>query len=389
MRSVVVHYRPKSRAFWENLLMATTTASMLVGCAGGSHALPPVAGQNAAIPGNGSTLTQPMESSRRGGVTIYPLPTAGAQPSAVAAGPDGNLWFTETTQFGDKIGKITNAGKFTEYPLPANVGAGGIAAGSDGNLWFTDTSTIGLFPSTPKIGKITIAGKITEYLFPGARIGQGLNGRRIIAGPDGNLWFTAQGGSGMSPYFAIWKVTTAGEFTEVGRTFFQQRAITKITAGPNRAVWFTEYNANAIGKITTGGDITEYPLPRLGSAFQSAGPFGITAGADGNLWFTESVANKIGRMTASGTVTEFLIPTANAVPSDIALGPNCTPWFIESGTKKIGTITLNGKIAEYALGGNVSGPASITPGPGGNLWFTVGQVGVSEPQTGGIGKIAP
>ena len=40
--------------------------------------------------------------------------------------------------------------------------------------------------------------------------------------------------------------------------------------------------ANQIGRITTAGVITEFPIPTAGS-----GPAGIAAGPDGNLWFTE------------------------------------------------------------------------------------------------------
>src|SRR5712692_5074617 len=39
-------------------------------------------------------------------VTEYPVPTVGAVPEEITAGPDGNLWFVETS----KIGKITTAG---------------------------------------------------------------------------------------------------------------------------------------------------------------------------------------------------------------------------------------------------------------------------------------
>ena len=34
-----------------------------------------------------------------------------------------------------------------------------------------------------------------------------------------------------------------------------------ITAGPDGALWFTEYGGNKIGRITTSGNITEFPLP--------------------------------------------------------------------------------------------------------------------------------
>jgi sugar lactone lactonase YvrE len=111
--------------------------------------------------------------------TEYPIPTAGATPFGIAAGPDGNLWFTESN--GNKVAKVTTAGVFTEYPIPT---AGSlpfqIAAGPDGNLWFTELSSAG------KVGRVTTAGVVTEYPLPSARIAT----VDITAGPDGNMWFT-------------------------------------------------------------------------------------------------------------------------------------------------------------------------------------------------------
>ena len=52
-------------------------------------------------------------------------------------------------------------------------------------------------------------------------------------------------------------------------------------------------------------------MPAVGVTEFSAGlttdsePTGITLGPDGNIWFTEQQANKIGRITPSGTITEF------------------------------------------------------------------------------------
>jgi streptogramin lyase len=82
-----------------------------------------------------------------------------AGPTGIAAGPDGNLWFTEYR--GSNIGRISPAtGVITEYAIPAlNYGniTNGITAGSDGNMWFA----LGL---EYKIGKISPdTGTITEY----------------------------------------------------------------------------------------------------------------------------------------------------------------------------------------------------------------------------------
>ena len=55
------------------------------------------------------------------------------------AGPDGNLWFAEP--FGDRIGRITPAGKVTEYSTGITRGSEPtyLAFGPDGTLWFTES----------------------------------------------------------------------------------------------------------------------------------------------------------------------------------------------------------------------------------------------------------
>ncbi len=111
-----------------------------------------------------------------------------AKPTGIAAGPDGNLWFTEQGNSG-AIGRITPAGVITEFTegLSVNSKPTGIAAGPDGNIWFTQQANPG------RIGRITPAGVITEFT-------EGLSADSkptgIAAGPDGNLWFTEQANPG-------------------------------------------------------------------------------------------------------------------------------------------------------------------------------------------------
>ena len=60
---------------------------------------------------------------------------------------------------------------------------------------------------------------------------------------------------------------------------------------PDGALWFTEVDGNKIGRITTAGVISEYPVPTAGSR-----PYWITAGPDGAVWFTEQFGNKLGQV---------------------------------------------------------------------------------------------
>src|SRR4029434_4251919 len=97
-----------------------------------------------------------------------------------------------------------------------------------------------------------------------------------------------------------------------------------IVAGPDGNLWFTEYGANKIGKSTPAGVISEFNIPTANS-----GAIGITVGADGNLWFAESAANKIGRITTAGVITEFNVPTGSSEPRGITQGPAGTEWLTE------------------------------------------------------------
>jgi streptogramin lyase len=142
---------------------------------------------------------------------------------------------------------------------------------------------------------------------------------------------------------------------------------TSIVAGPDGALWFTEYDGHKIGRITTAGLITEFAIPHFAS------PAGIVAGPDGNLWFAENDGNSIGRITTGGVITEFPIPTGRSGPGWIVAGPDGNLWFTELDGNKIGRITTAGVITEFPIP-TASGvpprsgvPRSITAGPDGNL----------------------
>jgi hypothetical protein len=73
-------------------------------------------------------------------------------PQFITTGPDGNMWFTEIR---DRIGRITQDGRITEFSngIPHRASLGGIVAGPDGNLWFT------LYHGMV-LGKITVNGRV-------------------------------------------------------------------------------------------------------------------------------------------------------------------------------------------------------------------------------------
>ena len=87
--------------------------------------------------------------------------------------------------------------------------------------------------------------------------------------------------------------------------------------------------------VSSGGAVSEFPVTTASSR-----PEGIVTGSDGALWFTEFNVNKIGRVTTSGAFTEYPIPTANSSPQGIAAGPDGAIWFTEFAANKIGRVAL-------------------------------------------------
>lgn len=247
----------------------------------------------------------PARLNGDGSISRFALPT-GSYAQAIAPGPDGALYFTEpyhglgayasADSVRGAIGRITTGGVISESVLPANAAKPDqIVAGPDRAIWFT-LNDFGVGVAAPAIGRITSLGVVTEYRLPNATTIP----HAITAGPDGSLWFTAQG---------------------VGK----QSNLT-INTG-----------SNYVGKITTAGNITLFPL-NAQAENQKAGNVlgGITAGPDGNVWFTEPKSGQIARISPDGVVAEFPVPTTDSAPNDIALGRDGALWFTEQLGNQVG-----------------------------------------------------
>lgn len=178
-----------------------------------------------------------------GTITPFLVPST---PYGITAGPDGNLWFAESTA--NKIARMTPNFSFTEFPMPTpNAFPSFVTAGPDGNVWFFDANGV---------GRITPTGIITEFPMPAAFQSDPIYS---FAAGLGSMWIGAQND--------IWSVSPTGTFHQfLGPTFVEG-----ITAGPER-----------VSRMTLTGTVTN---------FQAASTLGyltsITPGPDGNIWFIQ------------------------------------------------------------------------------------------------------
>jgi streptogramin lyase len=305
-----------------------------------------------------TSVTPTPTPAPSGPITEFAIPTLKSVPFGVTRGPDGNLWFTESSA--NQIGQLSPTGAFKEFPIPtANSGPLGLRPGPDGNIWFTENLA-------NQIGVITTAGKITEYPIPTP--GSGVY--RMTIGKDNNLWFTENIGN------QIGRITPAGDITEFPIPTPNSRPF-GIIPGPDNSLWFAEFAGNKIGKITLSGVISEFPLPSPHS-----NPAFLIADNDNNLWITEYSGNKVGRMSAAGEFMEFPIPTPRSQPLGITVGPDNNFWFTESNGDAITRLTPTGIFTEVPVPTPNSQPLSLAVGADNNLWFP-------ESASNKIGRLIP
>jgi hypothetical protein len=79
--------------------------------------------------------------------------------------------------------------------------------------------------------------------------------------------------------------------------------------------------AVALGCLALVGSLHAQTITELSIRPASSWPFGIVAGPAGNLWFTEGNANQIGRITTAGIITELFLALLGAGLVVLATGP--------------------------------------------------------------------
>jgi hypothetical protein len=186
----------------------------------------------------GASAATPTVTELTGGVT--PGFSSDSNPDGITTGPDGHIWFTESSGPGGS--------RFQQ------VGPGGV-------------------------GRVNDDGSVTE-LVGGATPGFTPKGgpEAITTGPDGRLWFA--------------------EYLDPGRL----AAVIFITTGPDGHVWFTEYEGGRLARINDDGTVSEFAAGVTPGFSARAGPTGITSGPDGRIWFAECDRGGIGRITVGPAV---------------------------------------------------------------------------------------
>jgi virginiamycin B lyase len=211
--------------------------------------------------------------------------------------------------------------------------------------------------------------KFTQYKVPT----DNSEPRHITVGSDGNLWFTEGNefftsnpdpDTGGTFHNQIGRITPGGEITEF-RVDGCQCFLNDIVQGPDDVLYFTTNN-QGLGRITTSGEV----LPTVEPGNFSALGNGVAAHGD-DVWYTDFNNDSLWRYDVpSGEFTQFVVPTPDANPFDVAVDANGIVWFTEAGAlAAIGRLDpADGTFTETPVTG--SSPRHIAIASDGKVWFT-------------------
>lgn len=327
-----------------------------------------------------------------GDVIRFPNDFLGGVRDLVLGG-DGNVWFLSADS--DRVGRVTPAGAITLFRHSTAREAGHPVLGADGNVWYgsgdvvvrvldngvirtfggSDVDSVeGLAPgpgtdlwfgsSATGLASITMAGDIT----PNESVAHISFPQEVLAGPDGNVWFTAQRGGPSTD--VIGRVTPTGEAATFGgqpvcRTTalcFHHWGGRFLTLGPDQNLWFLD-TEDQVGRATPGGDLMAWAPPGVRLA-------GLTVGGDANIWITgrsPGGGGRVFRLTiATGRIRAFTVPGVSGT-GDLVTGSDGNVWFA-AGRDRIGRITPSGTVRTFGAA-SVTEVGELVAGPDGNVWF--------------------
>jgi virginiamycin B lyase len=251
-------------------------------------------------------------------------------------------------------------GRGAEFQLGPGMHADALTVGPDGNIWFAGTK-YGPGSAVDVVGRSTLDGQITEFALP-ARGEAELGISSITTAPGGYLYFTEPNANRLG------RINTSGEISEEILPNPGSKPRT-IVAGPDGTLWFTEEGGDRLGHF-----IPNFGLLRERQLGPGARPTGIAARADGTIWIAEPGLDGYAFATTAGG-SEFGIPFPNPAPSAVVPGPEGHVWFTEESGPWLGQVTSAAQTAsQYQRLGvqTVQGTRLLAFGPGGDFWYTTG-----------------
>ncbi len=275
---------------------------------------------------------------------------------------------------------VLATGKFREYPLPQdNSGMMRPAIDREGRIWFGEMNHNFLAMFDPHTGAFT---QITPL--------HGMSGIMGIAvGADDSIWYAEQYANYIGRYFPATRqfhlyqlpTVTAPDPGNAGKTLTLPSAPNDLAIDSHGDIWFTELNANAIGRLDPrNGSIRQYTLTGAGNA-QALEPYGIAVDPQGNVWFTEAAISHLGRLDpATGDIRYYPVTGIDTALMEVASDAHGMIWataFTSGLLVRLDPAT--GDVTKYyapSATSNTGGLYGVTISPTGEVWVAISAIGI-------------
>src|SRR5215213_6833984 len=214
-------------------------------------------------------------------------------------------------------------------------------------------------------GSSALAAPVVDGHFPTSETG---TNKKIVAGPDGNMWVTINGGGK-----DVARISPAGQVDE-----FELEGVaapTGIGVDPEGRIWVTQGGGVAsVLPSDPKGTSDPTPIPDVKD------PASIVAGPDGRMWVA-TVDNVVRFLpTKADESTSFAVAGLAAKDIDVA-GSQLV--IADANNKRILTMTTAGVTQDIPLLGSTSTSQGVTGGPGGQIAFS------KSDGTEGLGLVTP
>jgi streptogramin lyase len=298
--------------------------------------------------------------------------------------PDGSVWFVEMRSGAPaEFVRGTASGQMAEFPVPAQFAAANLtlASSSSRGLWFLDERHVGHITPTGEVRVYHVVSAENESVEAVSPTTIRLSLAAVAtAAPDDSLWLSDD--SVLTGSCAIERVTPGGRVSTYACT--TDMNVNSIAVGQDATAWFAlEPTANAgpsaeIGRIAPDGSVASF-----GRSVHLVTPGGLVVAPDHTAWFNDGLSgNYIGRITTTGRITKY--PVLDGA-GNLRVAPDGAVWFTigqsTGAAREIGRIGPDGQVNAYRIP-IAGGVADLQPGPANALWV-LGHDGTIGRITGG------
>lgn len=221
---------------------------------------------------------------------------------------------------------LANGALFREYSLPLEGNeVMRPAIDGQGRIWFGAMGQNALVVFDPHT-------RTFEYLTP-PRGHHGIMGIQVA--PDNTIWFAEQYANYIGHYFPAtgryqlyplpW--ITVPDPGQTGQKLSLPSAPNELALDAHGDVWFTEFNADRLGRLDPRTGRMQHYLLAPKPSVQTLYPYGVAIDELGNVWFTESGNNQLGRFDPkTGALHVVAVPDSHALTMEIASDEQGSLW---------------------------------------------------------------